>query len=216
MPTDQFHLKGLRHQLIDQLEKKGIQNKTVLQIMRDLPRHYFLDNAFAEQAYQDKAFPIGKEQTISQPYTVAFMTQALDVKKRHRVLEVGTGSGYQACILQLLGARVFTIERQEYLFKRTKKRLEELGFGMIRCFWKDGYQGLLEWAPFDRIIVTAGAKEIPQALLDQLKVGGVMVIPVGEPNQKMCRVTRSSKEEWSYEELGHFRFVPFLKGLNRE
>ncbi|MEO0339323.1 MAG: protein-L-isoaspartate(D-aspartate) O-methyltransferase [Bacteroidota bacterium] len=216
MPSEQFHLKGLRHQLIDQLEEKGINDKAVLKVMRNLPRHYFLDNAFAEQAYQDKAFPIGREQTISQPYTVAFMTEALNVKKRHRVLEVGTGSGYQACILQLLGARVFTIERQEFLYNKTKKRLEELGFTMIRCFWKDGYLGLPEWAPFDRIIVTAGAKEFPQILLEQLKIGGIMIIPVGEPNQKMCRITRIAKEEWQHEELGNFRFVPFLKGLNRE
>ena len=216
MPKEQFHLKGLRHQLIDQLEQKGIKDEAVLRVMRKLPRHYFLDNAFAEQAYQDKAFPIGREQTISQPYTVAFMTQALKVEKRHRVLEVGTGSGYQACILQLLGARVFTIERQEFLYKKTKKKLEELGFTMIHTYWKDGYQGLPEWAPFDRIIVTAGAKEVPETLLKQLKIGGIIIIPVGEPNQKMYRITRLSEEEWQHEELGNFRFVPFLKGLNKE
>jgi protein-L-isoaspartate(D-aspartate) O-methyltransferase len=182
--------------------------------MENLPRHFFLDNAFAEKAYEDKAFPIGKEQTISQPYTVAFMTQELQVEKRQKILEIGTGSGYQAVILHLLGARVFTIERQAALFEKTNRLLKKLHYPQIRCYLRDGYKGLPEMAPFDRILVTAGAAETPPALLQQLKIGGIMVIPVGIEIQKMLRITRIAEDQWEEENLGQFRFVPFLEGIN--
>lgn len=211
---DTYLHKGLRHQLMEQLRRKGIHDEKVLQIMEDLPRHFFLDNAFAEKAYEDKAFPIGKEQTISQPYTVAFMTQELKVEKRQKVLEIGTGSGYQAVILRLLGARVFTIERQTALFEKTTKLLKTLKYTQIRCYLRDGYKGLPEMAPFDRIIVTAGAPEVPTALLQQLAIGGLMVIPVGLEVQNMLRITRTAEDQWQEEALGQFRFVPFIEGIN--
>ncbi len=211
---DSYLHKGLRHQLIETIQSKGIKDIQVLEVMKNLPRHFFLDNAFAEKAYEDQAFPIGKEQTISQPYTVAFMTEALQVEKRAKVLEVGTGSGYQAAILHLLGARVFTIERQAALYEKTKRLLQKLNLTMIRTYLRDGYQGLPEMAPFDRIIVTAGASEIPEALLQQLKIGGIMIIPVGQIHQTMIKVTRTAENQWEKEDIGAFRFVPFLKGIN--
>lgn len=201
---------------METLQSKGIQDSAVLEVMRQLPRHFFLDNAFAEKAYEDQAFPIGKEQTISQPYTVAFMTEALKVEKRMKVLEIGTGSGYQAAILQLLGARVFTIERQAALYEKVKRLFRKLNLNMIRTYLKDGYLGLPELGPFDRIIVTAGAAEVPEALLQQLKIGGIMVIPVGNENQTMLRITRSGADQWEKEAIGQFRFVPFLKGINQD
>ena len=214
---DTYLYKGLRHKLIQTLEQKGIQDKRVLEVMKELPRHYFLDTAFAERAYEDKAFPIGNKQTISQPYTVAFMTEALQVQNRQKVLEIGTGSGYQAVILHKLGARVFSIERQETLYKKTKKRLAQLSFHPpIRLYLKDGYLGLPEFAPFDRILVTAGAENIPEKLLQQLAIGGIMVIPVGQEVQQMLRITRLETKKWKREVLGNFRFVPFLKGINYE
>ena len=206
----------MRRQLVAELQHKGIKDVRVLQAMMDLPRHFFLDNAFEEIAYEDKAFPIGKDQTISQPYTVAYQTCLLDVQKREKILEVGTGSGYQAAILALLGARVYTVERQELLHKKAKNLLEILKPGNIRCFYRDGYKGLPEFAPFDKIIVTAGASEIPKALQQQLKIGGVMVIPVGEKSQKMLKITRIDEDQYEIQELADFRFVPFLKGLNKE
>ncbi|GAB5551075.1 MAG: protein-L-isoaspartate(D-aspartate) O-methyltransferase [Saprospiraceae bacterium] len=211
---DSYLHKGLRHQLIETIQSKGIKDIQVLEVMKNLPRHFFLDNAFAEKAYEDQAFPIGKEQTISQPYTVAFMTEALQVEKRAKILEVGTGSGYQAAILHLLGARVFTIERQAALYEKTKRLLQKLNLTMIRTYLRDGYQGLPEMAPFDRIIVTAGASEIPEALLQQLKIGGIMIIPVGQIHQTMIKVTRTAENQWEKEDIGAFRFVPFLKGIN--
>lgn len=211
---DSYLHKGLRHKLIETLQSKGIKDTQVLEVMKNLPRHFFLDNAFAEKAYEDQAFPIGKDQTISQPYTVAFMTEALEVKKRAKVLEVGTGSGYQAAILHLLGARVFTIERQAALYEKTKRLFQKLNLTMIRTYLRDGYQGLPEMAPFDRIIVTAGASEIPDALLQQLKIGGIMIIPVGQIHQTMLKVTRTAENHWEKEDIGAFRFVPFLKGIN--
>ena len=213
---DTYRHKGLRRQLIETLQEKGIEDRRVLSVMQQLPRHFFLDNAFEEIAYEDKAFPIGNDQTISQPYTVAYQTCLLDVQKREKILEVGTGSGYQAAILALLGARVYTVERQELLHKRSKKLLEDLKVGNVRCYYRDGYKGLPEFAPFDKIIVTAGANEIPQALKDQLKVGGKMVIPVGSKVQQMLCVERLSETEFETKTLANFRFVPFLKGLKNE
>lgn len=204
----------MRRRLVEGLRKKGIKDERVLEAIGNLPRHYFLDKAFEEHAYQDKAFPIGKEQTISQPYTVAYMTELMEVEKRQKVLEVGTGSGYQACILASLGARVFTIERQKDLYEKARKFLPEIGFPQIRLFYRDGYKGLPEYAPFDRIIVTAGAPYIPDALRDQLSIGGVMVIPVGEEEQTMFRVRRITEQLFEEEPLGPFRFVPFVEGLN--
>lgn len=204
----------MRRRLVEGLRKKGIKDEKVLEAIGNLPRHYFLDKAFEEHAYQDKAFPIGKEQTISQPYTVAYMTELMEVEKRQKVLEVGTGSGYQACILAALGARVFTIERQKDLYEKARKFLPEIGFPQIRLFYRDGYKGLPEYAPFDRIIVTAGAPYIPDALRDQLSIGGIMVIPVGEEEQTMFRVRRITEQLYEEEPLGPFRFVPFVEGLN--
>ncbi len=212
MLKDSYRHKGLRRQLIESLRDKGIRDERVLRAMSDLPRHFFLEKAFEEKAYDDIPFPIGNEQTISQPYTVAYMTELLGVEKRQKVLEIGTGSGYQAAILSMLGARVYTIERHQELYERTTKLLDSLGFGHIRTYWRDGYKGLPEFAPFDRIIVTAGAPEIPAALLDQLAIGGILVIPVGRNQQKMHRLTKKADGTFLDEALGPFRFVPFLSG----
>ncbi len=213
---DTYRHKGLRKKLIQEIRKKGITNERILEAMEALPRHFFLEKAFEEWAYVDKAFPIGNEQTISQPYTVAFQTQLLDPQKREKILEIGTGSGYQAAILALLGARVYTIERQELLFHRAQQLLDKLKVGNIRCFFKDGFKGMPEFAPFDKIIVTAGAKEIPEKLVKQLKIGGIMVIPVGEEAQIMLKITKVAEDKIEIEERGHFRFVPFLKGTKKE
>lgn len=213
---DTYLHKGLRAKLVSGLRKKGIQDERVLQVMESLPRHFFLDNAFAERAYLDKALPIDKDQTISQPYTVAFMTENLQIEKRQTVLEIGTGSGYQAAILSMLGARVFTIERQEALYQKASKLLKKLGLRQVRCYLRDGYRGLPEMAPYDRIMVTAGAPDIPTILLEQLKIGGIMIIPVGEKTQQMYRITRRQEDQWEKEKLGRFRFVPFVKGINSE
>lgn len=203
--------------MVAELREKGIRDERVLEAMGALPRHFFLDKAFEEWAYKDSAFPIGNEQTISQPYTVAYQTILLDVQKREKVLEIGTGSGYQAAILALLGARVYTVERQELLYKRARMLLEKLKIGNIRCFYRDGSNGLPEHAPFHKIIVTAAAAEAPENLLQQLRVGGVMVIPIGsEAVQKMCRITRVSESEYQTEKFHEFRFVPFLEGTNPE
>ena len=211
--TDNYRHKGLRRKLVATLAQKGIESKRVLSAIELVPRHFFLDKSFESKAYVDKAFPIGNDQTISQPFTVAFQSQLLAIKKREKVLEIGTGSGYQAAILGALGARVFTIERQEDLYKKSKKLLHQLGFGNIRCYFKDGYKGLPEFAPFDKIIVTAGATEVPKALIKQLKIGGYLVIPVGKKVQKMQRIIKISEDELRTEEWGDFKFVPFLKGV---
>ena len=204
--------KGLRKKMVETLRKKGIKDERVLAAMEVVPRHFFLDSALAHLAYEDQALPIQCEQTISQPYTVAFQTELLQVEKRQRILEVGTGSGYQAAILGALGARVFTVERHEALHRQAKELLAAMKFGNVRCYWGDGYKGLPEFAPFDRIIVTAAAEEIPQALPEQLKPGGYLVIPVGDPVQKMLRITRNEDGTFKEERFGSFRFVPFLKG----
>lgn len=206
----------MRRRLIEKLRKRGISDERVLHVMETLPRHFFLDRAFEEHAYEDKAFPIGSEQTISQPYTVAYQTSLLNVQKRDKILEIGTGSGYQAAILAMLGARVYTVERQETLYQRAKELLEKLEVGNVRCFFRDGSKGLPEYAPFDKILATAGAAEVPQPLLEQLKIGGMLVIPVGKTVQKMYRITRTSEQDYKEEIFDSFRFVPFLKGTEQE
>lgn len=204
----------MRKKLVEELRRKGISNANILDAMNKLPRHFFMDPTFEDWAYRDKPFPIGNDQTISQPFTVAYMTQLLELEPRMKVLEIGTGSGYQAAILSMLGGRVFTVERQEALYKRAGKLLDELGF-RVRCYFRDGFRGLPEFAPFDRILVTAGSPTIPNHLLNQMALGGKMVIPVGEKTQKMYRITRNGEEGWSKEVFGQFRFVPFLKGTHQ-
>jgi protein-L-isoaspartate(D-aspartate) O-methyltransferase len=214
---DTYRHKGLRRQLIEELRKKGIDNEPILGAMMQLPRHFFLETAFEEWAYVDKAFPIGNEQTISQPFTVAYMTRLLAVEPRHKVMEIGTGSGYQAAILSLLGARVYTIERQEALYWTTKAFLKQLNLPNIRCFYRDGTLGLPEFAPFDRIIVTAAAPSVFEALRQQLTVGGILVIPVGDhTGQQMLTITRLSETEFEEKKFEKFRFVPFLSGVNKK
>lgn len=206
--------KGMRKRLTLQLYNKGIKDERVLSAIQTLPRHFFLDKAFEEHAYEDKAFPIEADQTISQPYTVAYQTELLNIQKREKVLEVGTGSGYQTAILALLGARVYTIERQKQLYHSAKRMLTQLGLAGVRCYFGDGYKGLGEFAPFDKILVTAGAPLVPPALKKQLKIGGQLVIPVGKQQQQMLRLTRTGKEQYEQEQLDQFRFVPLLKGIN--
>ncbi|MBM3918539.1 MAG: protein-L-isoaspartate(D-aspartate) O-methyltransferase [Sphingomonadales bacterium] len=207
---DSFRHQGLRQQLVEEVRKKGIRDVRVLAALGRVPRHAFLDNVFTELAYTDQAMPIGSGQTISQPYTVAFQTELLGVEERMKVLEVGTGSGYQACILEEMGARVFSIERQRALFHATRDRLKEMG-RKIKVFFGDGTLGLPAFAPFDRILVTAGAPSVPEALLEQLKIGGWLVIPVGnEEIQKMMRIIRISESEVESETFEDFRFVPLL------
>lgn len=199
--------------LIETLRHGGIRDEKVLEAMSKVPRHLFLEKAFEEWAYQNVAFPIGSDQTISQPQTVAIQTSLLEVKKGDKILEVGTGSGYQACVLSLLGAKVYTIERQRALYERTDKLLRELGFGAIRTFLGDGYEGLKMFAPFDKILVTAGATALPENLINQLAIGGYLVIPIGGDDvQTMWRYTKVTETEIKSESFGKFKFVPFLKG----
>ncbi|MBP7850071.1 MAG: protein-L-isoaspartate(D-aspartate) O-methyltransferase [Lentimicrobiaceae bacterium] len=212
---DTYRHKGLRKKLIEQIRAKGISDEAVLTAMMDVPRHFFFDSGFLEFAYEDKPFPIGAGQTISQPYTVAFQTALLKVTPGMQVLEVGTGSGYQACILARMGARVFTIERQKVLYQRTREFIPQLGY-IIKTFYGDGYKGLPAFAPFDRILVTAGAPFIPEPLLAQLKPGGILVIPVGDDVQKMKRLIRVSAQEYQEEDHGSFRFVPLLPEKAKE
>lgn len=209
-PVDSYRHKGLRRELAKLLKIKGIKSETVLQAVEKVPRHFFLENAFFEKAYEDKAFPIGEGQTISQPFTVAYQTELLDVKKNEKILEIGTGSGYQACILLELGAKVFTIERQKLLHERAKKLLPLMGYHP-RFFLGDGSKGLPAFAPFHKIIVTAGAPFVPDSLLQQLKPGGKMVIPVGDSKiQKMVLLTKITDADFHREEFDTFRFVPLL------
>ncbi|MDX1910303.1 MAG: protein-L-isoaspartate(D-aspartate) O-methyltransferase [Saprospiraceae bacterium] len=214
--TDTYRHKGLRKRMVDTLRRRGIHDEAVLAAMAAVPRHFFLDKAFEEHAYEDKPFPIGCEQTISQPFTVAYQTALLEVKNGERVLEIGTGSGYQAAILAALGARVFTVERQEALYFTTKTLLEKLGIKTVKCFFRDGSKGLSEKAPYDKIIVTAGAPVVPTPLKEQLAVGGILVIPVGESVQKMVKIKRISPADFQEEIFDDFRFVPFLEGINRK
>lgn len=214
MQEDNYRHKGMRKTLVDTLRTKGISDDNVLNAINNVPRHVFLDSSFLEFAYQDKAFPIGSGQTISQPYTVAFQSTLLDVKKNMKVLEIGTGSGYQACILAEMGAKVFSIERQRKLYTKTKSFLSEFNY-RIKVFLGDGNKGLPTYGPFDRIIITAAAPEVPQALVEQLKVGGMIVIPLceNEDHQTMLRLTKQEDGQLKREEFGDFRFVPMLKGL---
>ena len=214
---DTYRHKGLRRQLIDELRSKGIKDEKVLNAMNLLPRHFFLETAFEELAYSDKAFPIDNEQTISQPYTVAYMTSLLDVQKKQKILEIGTGSGYQAAVLGILGARVYTVERQEILYNKSKVLLKNLGFGVVKCFFGDGSNGLHDFEPYDRIIVTAGvAQSVPEELKKQLTIGGIMVVPIGNvARQKMYKIIRHDIDRFEEIQTDSFRFVPFLKGVNK-
>jgi len=209
-----FRHKGMRKKLVNTLIAKGITHSAILKVIGTIPRHIFLDKAFEEWAYEDKAFPIGNEQTISQPYTVAYQTILLEIHKRDKVLEIGTGSGYQAAVLAMLGARVYSIERQKELYSKTSKFFEKFNFGNIRTFYKDGYKGLPEFAPFDKIIVTAGAPKFPEVLAQQLKIGGRLIIPLGIEHQVMHRFTKVSDTEFKKEVFEHFQFVPMLSGVN--
>ncbi|NDP26578.1 MAG: protein-L-isoaspartate(D-aspartate) O-methyltransferase [Flavobacterium sp.] len=206
--------KGLRNQLVSILKVKGIVDKGVLDAINKIPRHLFLDSSFENYAYQDKAFPIGEGQTISQPYTVAFQTQLLEVKKDDKILEIGTGSGYQTAVLFLMGAKVYSIERQNKLFKQTQNLLPKLGIRPKHLSFGDGYKGLPEYAPFDSIIVTAGAPIIPQALMAQLKIGGRLVIPLGAEIQIMTLLIRKNETQFEKHEFGDFKFVPLLENKN--
>ncbi len=212
---DTYLHKGLRKQLIAEIRRKGIRDENVLAALDAVPRHLFLDSSFLKFAYEDKAFPIGSGQTISQPYTVAFQTELLKIRKRDKIMEVGTGSGYQSCVLLQLGAIVYSIERQKNLFERTKEFLPTIGYSP-KLFFGDGYKGLPAFAPFDKIIVTAGAPFVPQPLLDQLKPGGILVIPVGDDVQTMTTFTRLDDGSFEKKEHGSFRFVPLLedKGID--
>jgi len=206
--------QGLRNQLAAVLEQKGITDKNVLEAIKKVPRHLFLNSSFEDYAYQDKAFPIGAGQTISQPYTVAFQSQLLQVEKGHQVLEIGTGSGYQTAVLYAMGAKVFSIERQNELFKTTSLLLPKLGIRPKHLSFGDGYKGLPNFAPFDSIIVTAGAPLIPKPLMAQLKIGGRLVIPVGDDPQIMTMLIRKNETQFEKHEFGEFRFVPLLENKN--
>lgn len=213
---DTYRHRGMRRQLIKTLRDKGIRNERLLNVMGELPRHYFFDTGFDDWAYKDVAFPIGEEQTISQPYTVAYQTNLLEVEEQDKILEVGTGSGYQAAILHNMGARVYTIERHESLYRRTTELLKDLGYGNIRTFHGDGYKGLPRFAPFDKILITAAPDAIPEELQNQLKVGGYLVCPVGAQNesQQMIRLTKTEGEP-IIERFDYFKFVPMVKGVNK-
>jgi protein-L-isoaspartate(D-aspartate) O-methyltransferase len=206
--------QGLRNQLVTLLKEKGITDVTVLDAINKIPRHLFLNSTFADYAYQDKAFPIGAGQTISQPYTVAFQSQLLEVKKEHKILEIGTGSGYQTAVLCLMGAKVYSVERQNELFKQTSVLLPKLGIRPKHLSFGDGYKGLPNHAPFDSIIVTAGAPIIPQPLMAQLKIGGRLVIPLGNEKQIMTLLIRKNETQFEKHEFGDFKFVPLLENKN--
>jgi protein-L-isoaspartate(D-aspartate) O-methyltransferase len=206
--------QGLRRQLMETLRKKGISSAEVLQVMTTIPRHFFMDPGLVNFAYEDQAYPIAAEQTISQPYTVAFQSQILEVATHHKVLEIGTGSGYQTAVLLGLTPHVYTVERQQELFKKTQRLFSQLNLRPKKNVFGDGYKGLPDTAPYDRIIVTAGAPEVPKELLQQLVVGGKLVIPVGVKEQVMFRFTKTSEKTFDKESFGNFRFVPLLNDKN--
>jgi len=210
MTNDTYRHKGLRRQLASLLKEKGIEDAEVLKAIEAVPRHLFLNSSFIERAYEDIAFPIGSGQTISRPHTVAFQTELLDLKKGEKVLEIGTGSGYQTSVLMEMGVKVYTIERQKALFDTTKTFLPTIGYNP-KFFYGDGYKGLPIFAPFDKIIITAGAPIIPDALLDQLKVGGIMVIPLGDKVQIMTFIKKTGPKTFEKVEYGEFKFVPLLE-----
>ena len=213
---DNYLHKGLRKQLVQGLREKGIKNEQVLAAIESIPRHFFLDPAFERIAYEDRAFPIAADQTISQPYTVAYQTELLNVKKFDKVLEVGTGSAYQACVLAEMGAMVYTIERQKALYDFVGQFFFMKNYPNIKRFYGDGYEGLPSYAPFDKIIITAAAPYIPEKLIEQLKPNGVMVAPVGnESGQKMLRISKDENGNVKEEETGNFSFVPMLTGKNK-
>ncbi len=208
---DTYKHKGMRRRLVEEIKAKGIEDERILKAIGKIPRHFFMDSSFESFAYRDVPFPIGSGQTISQPYTVAFQTQLLEIRKGDKVLEIGTGSGYQAIVLLELGAKVFSIERQRKLYNKTRKLMDEMGY-MPKLFYGDGYKGLPSYAPFDKILVTAAAPEVPEALLMQLKIGGMLVIPVGgDEGQTMYRIRRISEKEYERKTHGAFAFVPMLK-----
>lgn len=209
---DSFRLKGLRKKLVEELRSQGIEG-SVLQAMETIPRHWFMDADFENLAYRNTAFRIDADQTISHPYTVALMTVLLDVQPGDKILEIGTGSGYQACVLSYLGAKVYTIERQHVLYEKTTTLLKKIGFTSVRTLYGDGFAGAPRFAPFDKIIVTAGAVDLPAGLFAQLKIGGKMVIPIGQNDQKMFSITKIDEKSFQKEEHGQFKFVPFLKGV---
>ena len=206
--------QGQRRHLIESLRTKGIESERVLNAMLAVPRHLFMDPSLINFAYEDNAYPIAAEQTISQPYTVAFQSELLAVSETHKVLEIGTGSGYQTAVLLGLSAHVYTIERQQALFKQTQRLFSQLGYRPKKHIFGDGYKGLPTEAPFDRIIVTAGAPQVPKALLNQLAIGGKLVIPIGDKEQIMTRFIRTSRVSFDKEEFGRFRFVPLLENKN--
>jgi protein-L-isoaspartate(D-aspartate) O-methyltransferase len=212
---DTYRHKGLRKKLIDILKEKGITDSNVLEAVNNIPRHFFLDSAFDEIAYEDRAFPISDGQTISQPYTVAYQTQLLQVKPQDKILEIGTGSIYQASVLAEMGAKVFTIERQKNLFEKTKQFIFKSKYPNLKFFYGDGFEGLPTYAPFDKVIITAAAPFVPPKLIEQLKPGGKMIIPVDEgEHQRMLRLTKNEDGSFSEEAFQNFSFVPMLTGKN--
>ena len=215
LQDDTYRHKGLRKKLIDIVRAQGIKDETVLTAMNNIPRHFFMDSALDNIAYEDRAFPISDGQTISQPYTVAFQTELLQLKPNDKVLEIGTGSIYQATVLAELGAKVFTIERQKNLFDKTKDYLFKNKYPNLKFFYGDGFLGLPSYGPFDKVIITAGAPFIPPKLIEQMKTGGIMVIPVDDgENQTMKRITKSEDGSLKEEEFSKFSFVPMLAGRN--
>jgi protein-L-isoaspartate(D-aspartate) O-methyltransferase len=214
---DTYQHKGMRNQLVKLLRTKGITDENVLTAINNIPRHFFLDSAFDKIAYEDRAFPIGEEQTISQPYTVAYQSQLLQVKRNEKILEIGTGSVYQASVLAEMGARVFTIERQKKLYDRHKDFVFKAKYPNIKFFFGDGFLGLPTYGPFDKIIITAAAPYIPPKLIEQLKTGGFMVIPVDDTegkSQRMLRLTKNENGSYAEESFDAFSFVPMLTGKN--
>lgn len=211
LPIDSPKHQGQRMQLVSLLKEKGINDSQVIKALESVPRHWFMDPGLVTHAYKNKAYPIAAEQTISHPYTVAFQSELIGIKAGDKVLEIGTGSGYQTSILKAMGAQVYTIERQRELFKKTQRLFNQIGLRVKKALLGDGYLGLPEEAPFDAIIVTAGAAELPKKLLSQLIIGGRLVIPIGTEEQLMHRFTRTTEKSFNKETFGSFRFVPMLK-----